>query len=73
MHTHSYKKPVGFEGKRVVVVGFANSAMDAAVELSTVADQVNYRPKFCELRSFIILDLQLLKIRFTWPLEEPDG
>ena len=40
MHTHSYKKPDGFQDKNVVVVGIGNSGGDAAVELSTVAKNV---------------------------------
>ena len=40
VHTHSYKKPDGYENKRVVVVGIGNSGGDAAVELSSVADKV---------------------------------
>ncbi|XP_067118653.1 flavin-containing monooxygenase 5-like [Centruroides vittatus] len=39
-HTHSYKTPNEFEGKRVVVVGAGNSAGDAAVETSSVAQKV---------------------------------
>ncbi|RWS18669.1 dimethylaniline monooxygenase [N-oxide-forming] 5-like protein [Leptotrombidium deliense] len=39
MHTHSYKRPNGFENKNVVVVGIGNSGGDAAVELSMVAKQ----------------------------------
>lgn len=40
-HTHSYKTPDKYENKNVVVVGFANSALDAGVELSSVANQVS--------------------------------
>lgn len=40
-HTHSYKKPDSYENKRVVVVGIGNSGGDAAVELSSVADEVS--------------------------------
>lgn len=36
IHTHSYKKPTEFIGKRVVVVGIGNSGGDVAVELSMV-------------------------------------
>ncbi|MHB8718587.1 MAG: flavin-containing monooxygenase [Candidatus Dormibacteria bacterium] len=36
MHAHDYVGPDGFAGKRVVVVGMGNSAMDIAVELSFV-------------------------------------
>ncbi|HSM85911.1 MAG TPA: NAD(P)-binding domain-containing protein [Candidatus Limnocylindrales bacterium] len=37
MHSHDYKTPEGFDDKNVVVVGFGNSAIDIAVELSRVA------------------------------------
>ncbi len=40
LHSHSYKKPDGFEDKTVVVVGIGNSGGDAVVELSTVANKV---------------------------------
>lgn len=39
-HTHSYKKPDGFERKKVVVVGVGNSGGDCCAELSTVAEKV---------------------------------
>lgn len=41
MHSHSYKDAVGFDGKRVVVVGVGNSGVDIAVELSHVAKHVS--------------------------------
>ena len=41
VHTHDYKRPVGYEDKKVLVVGIGNSACDAAVELSRTASQVN--------------------------------
>ena len=40
LHTHSYKRPEGYERKKVVVVGIGNSGGDAAVELSPIADKV---------------------------------
>ncbi|KAG0416612.1 hypothetical protein HPB47_006272 [Ixodes persulcatus] len=40
LHTRDYKRPAGFEGKRVLVVGLGNSGADVAVELSAVADSV---------------------------------
>ncbi len=40
MHAHDYVGPDAFEGKSVVVLGMGNSAMDIAVELSGVADNV---------------------------------
>ncbi|CAL1267748.1 unnamed protein product [Larinioides sclopetarius] len=41
IHTHSLKKATGYEDKAVLVVGIGNSAVDAAVEISTVAKQVS--------------------------------
>ena len=40
IHTHSYKRPQGFEDQNIMVVGVGNSGGDAAVELSQVANQV---------------------------------
>jgi hypothetical protein len=40
LHAHHYRTPDGYEGKRVVVLGFGNSAMDIAVELSRISDEV---------------------------------
>jgi cation diffusion facilitator CzcD-associated flavoprotein CzcO len=40
MHAHDYVGPDGFAGRSVVVLGMGNSAMDIAVELSTVASRV---------------------------------
>jgi dimethylaniline monooxygenase (N-oxide forming) len=40
LHAHDYVGTAGFEGRSVVVLGMGNSAMDIAVELSTVAEHV---------------------------------
>lgn len=40
IHTHSYKKPNGFEDQNVAVIGVGNSGGDAAVELSHVGKKV---------------------------------
>ncbi|XP_076321596.1 flavin-containing monooxygenase 5-like [Tachypleus tridentatus] len=40
LHTHSYKKPDGYDAKKVVIVGVGNSAGDVTVELSQIAKQV---------------------------------
>ena len=37
MHAHDYKGPEEFEGRRVVILGMGNSAMDLAVDASYVA------------------------------------
>lgn len=39
-HSHHYKTYNGFEGKRVLIVGIGNSAVDIACELTTVASSV---------------------------------
>ncbi|MDQ3320691.1 MAG: NAD(P)-binding domain-containing protein, partial [Actinomycetota bacterium] len=40
MHSHHYNDPDDWQGKRVVVLGMGNSAMDIAVESSYVAEEV---------------------------------
>src|SRR5918998_2493565 len=40
MHSHYYREPDDWHGKRIVVLGMGNSAMDIAVEASYVADTV---------------------------------
>ncbi|MBI5309520.1 MAG: NAD(P)-binding domain-containing protein [Actinobacteria bacterium] len=40
MHSHDYVDQTDFAGKNVIVLGMGNSAMDIAVETSTVADNV---------------------------------
>lgn len=39
-HSHHYKTYSGFEGKKVLLIGIGNSAMDIACELTTVAESV---------------------------------
>lgn len=38
LHSSAYRNPAGFEGKRVVVVGAANSAVQIAYELHKIAE-----------------------------------
>jgi dimethylaniline monooxygenase (N-oxide forming) len=40
MHSHYYVDSMGWGGKRVLILGMGNSAMDIAVEASYVADRV---------------------------------
>ncbi|ELT88397.1 hypothetical protein CAPTEDRAFT_172206 [Capitella teleta] len=40
VHTHDYRSHIGYEDKRVVVVGIGNSGLDVAVELSKIAKKV---------------------------------
>lgn len=42
IHSHSYKDHVGYEDKRVVIVGIGNSGGDIAVELSRIASQASW-------------------------------
>jgi thioredoxin reductase len=39
MHVHHYREPEMLEGKRVLVLGIGNSAVDIAVESSRIADK----------------------------------
>ena len=41
LHSHNLKTSKDFEDLRILVVGNGNSAIDAAVEISTVAKQVS--------------------------------
>lgn len=40
IHTHYYRKPFGYENKRIVVIGIGNSGVDASVELGRFASQL---------------------------------
>lgn len=40
LHSRAFKKPEHFAGKRVVVVGFGNTAADTATALANVAEKV---------------------------------
>ena len=40
IHSHDYRNPAGFEGKRVVIIGIGNSGGDMSTELSRIASQV---------------------------------
>ena len=46
LHSHSYKKPDGFENQSVVVCGIGNSGGDIAAELSTVTEKVSSSVQF---------------------------
>ena len=41
LHSHHYRTPEPYTGRRVVVVGMGNSACDIAVDLARVASQVH--------------------------------
>ncbi len=65
LHAHDYKTPDSFADKNVVVVGFGNSAVDIAVELSRVARRtvLSVRRGFHVIPKHILgrpLDQQLL-------------
>lgn len=40
IHSQKFKRPSDFEGKRVMVVGFSNTAADTATQLVGIADKV---------------------------------
>lgn len=40
LHSRAFKKPEQFKGKRVMVVGFGNTAADTATQLANVAEKV---------------------------------
>lgn len=40
LHSRAFKRPEDFVGKRVMVVGFGNTAADTAVALANVAQKV---------------------------------
>ncbi|RWS17379.1 dimethylaniline monooxygenase [N-oxide-forming] 5-like protein [Dinothrombium tinctorium] len=40
IHTHSYKTPTNYSNKTVVVIGFGNSAVDAACDLALVCEKI---------------------------------
>ncbi|XP_018414574.1 PREDICTED: dimethylaniline monooxygenase [N-oxide-forming] 2-like [Nanorana parkeri] len=40
LHSRDYKRPVGYDGKRVLIVGMGNTGVDISTELSTIASQV---------------------------------
>lgn len=56
MHAHDYRTPEEFTGKNVLVVGFGNSAVDIAVELSRVAasSMLSVRRGFHVIPKFIL-------------------
>ena len=45
IHSHSYKEPSSFDGKRVVVIGIGNSGGDISVELGKHANKVGILQK----------------------------
>ncbi len=71
LHSHSYRERPGassFVGKRVAVVGFGNSAIDLAVELSRIAQLV---VAVIPVIPVIPVTPSLLHIHYTLPLPSP--
>jgi hypothetical protein len=75
MHSHDYVDQREFDGKNVVVLGMGNSAMDIAVETSTVAKNVylsartgvHIIPKYAFGRPF---DHFEPKVVLPWPIKQ---
>ncbi|KAG9461617.1 hypothetical protein GDO78_016248 [Eleutherodactylus coqui] len=40
IHCQEYKRPIGFDGKRVLIIGMGNTGVDISTELCTRASQV---------------------------------
>ena len=59
LHTHEYRDPEPFKGQTVVVVGFGDCAIDAAVEISRINPKVGgnvmKHTLITEIRNFKIL------------------
>lgn len=78
LHAHHYKSKDELRGKRVVVVGMGNSAMDIAVEASEVAGRtflsgrrgVHVIPKYAFGRP---LDQFFTTARIPWPIRQRMG
>ncbi|XP_030061784.1 dimethylaniline monooxygenase [N-oxide-forming] 2 [Microcaecilia unicolor] len=60
-HSRTYKTPVGFEGKKILVVGLGNSAADVATELSYSADQV-----FLSTRRGVLVLSRIFGFGYPW-------
>jgi dimethylaniline monooxygenase (N-oxide forming) len=74
MHAHDYRTPEEFAGKNVLVVGFGNSAVDIAVELSRVArsSMLSVRRGFHVIPKYILgrpLDQSLVPEWFPFKLQ----
>ncbi len=74
MHAHDYRTPDYFAGKNVLVVGFGNSAVDIAVELSRVAgsSMLSVRRGFHVIPKFILgrpLDQSIVPTWFPFKLQ----
>ncbi len=74
VHAHDYRTPDDFAGKNVLVVGFGNSAVDIAVELSRVArsSMLSVRRGFHVIPKFILgrpLDQSIVPTWFPFGLQ----
>jgi dimethylaniline monooxygenase (N-oxide forming) len=74
MHAHDYRTPDEFAGKNVLVVGFGNSGIDIAVELSRVArnSMLSVRRGFHVIPKFILgrpLDQSIVPTWFPFKLQ----
>jgi dimethylaniline monooxygenase (N-oxide forming) len=61
IHSHDYRKPDGFQGSRVLVIGAGPSGLDMARELAGVADYVALSHRFSDEIASILCSKLLLK------------
>ncbi len=55
IHTREYKRPSGYDDKRILVIGMGNSACDASAELARVASKVKHYHKSLSFTTFFFL------------------
>lgn len=69
IHSHSFKNNVGFEDKRVLVMGIGNSGSDCAVETSRVAAYVAISvrtPQYVIPKFFMGIPTDVLNKKMLW-------
>ncbi|XP_071983261.1 flavin-containing monooxygenase 3-like isoform X2 [Engystomops pustulosus] len=72
LHCREYKRPIGFDGKQVLIIGMGNTGVDIATELCTKASQVYLSCKtgvwvFQRLgKGGLPFDLGFLRRSFDW-------
>lgn len=69
LHSHRFKNNVGFEEKRILVMGIGNSGSDCAVETSRVASYVGISvrtPQFVIPKFFMGIPTDVLNKKMLW-------